>query len=232
MTHESLKRFSFCCMDLVTSKFILADAKISALLKCIAEEQLLCDIITDTLRNFDYEGTLASCCKDGVFELPKDDRSIIALVFCLLFDFDTKKRELSDFLKTYFGGNSNQATFDFGHRVVKSFKHAIEVAVCEIEKFTPDEEIFDAEDELSENLKAKLVTLAKTFMKSAEDSFLPEESRDALKTTAMGFASAVTAGNVQQIKVTFLGMKYTALYFRFPAFLSDIEKILSDCWIL
>ena len=232
MTPESLRRFSVSCMDLVTSKFILADAKISVLLQCIAEEQQLCDIITEALRNFDYEGTLAACCKDGVFELPNDARSSIALIFCLLFDFDTKKRELSDFLKAYFGGNSNQAMFDFGHRVIKNFKTAVEHAVCEIEKFTPDEDIFNAGDELSDNLKAKLVALSKTFMKSVEDSFLPEESKDALKMTAMGFASAVTAGNVQQIRVTFTGMKYTGLYFRFPAFLNDIEKILSDCWIL
>ncbi|HIY78508.1 MAG TPA: hypothetical protein H9728_05640 [Candidatus Borkfalkia excrementavium] len=125
------------CDEVMQSKFIIADTKISDLLKSIASSDLLYAFFREATKNFDYpaaqkkymnympEGTAGK--RKLLF--PEDPEERLAFVFCLLVDFDNKRIDLSDFLSEYFyeDGSVYESFYAFCNQVIKPFKNAVKV---------------------------------------------------------------------------------------------------------
>ena len=95
------------CNDMIDGKFILADVKIRKILNIIEESEILYKYISNCMAGFNFERELQraevkNTFNGGQFVLPQDKNTMVALVFCLLFSFDTKKIDFYQFIKQNF----------------------------------------------------------------------------------------------------------------------------------
>ena len=85
---NSIENFKARMEDLISSKYILADNKVSEVLKTISDSSLLYEIFEYVTENFDYE-TFKSVCfsvdddNRGKLTLPKKDNDVLAFCFLL-----------------------------------------------------------------------------------------------------------------------------------------------------
>lgn len=134
---EELDLFLLRADEFIASKYILADIKIVNLLKAIASSETLVAIFKNCLDDFDYFSAskkylvkspyLAS--DKGEFILPPSSRELLAFVFNLLMDLDTKTVVLGDFIdKYFFVDGSFSAGYDaFMNKMIKPFRNAVKV---------------------------------------------------------------------------------------------------------
>lgn len=132
---RQIDTFLIKCDELMQSKFIIADTKISEVLKSIAASDLLYAFFRDITGEFDYpaaqqkymnyspEGT------QGMRKLlfPEDPQQKLAFIFCLLVDFDSKRIDLSRFLQEYFYGDGSvyESFYAFCNQVIKPFRNTV-----------------------------------------------------------------------------------------------------------
>lgn len=128
-TDKSIYDFDLFCDEMVASKYILADRKISQILKCIAGSRKLYDIIDNCMQGFDFGVALARSKnqdENGINYLipPKNRSHQIAFVFCLLFSFDTNQTDFKMFLHTFYyhPSNPNIEFSDFTAHLIMPFK--------------------------------------------------------------------------------------------------------------
>lgn len=103
---EDIGEFTNAADELISSKFILAEKRISDLLKSIAKNRALMDLFSEALSGYNYsvEFNRSKTAKKGKpkLVLPVNQARKMAYVFCLLMEFDTGKRNLKDFLDEYY----------------------------------------------------------------------------------------------------------------------------------
>ena len=130
---QDLMDFNNICDEFVLGKYILADIKISALLKAIAASEKIKDIVASSVNNFDFNRAYAKFVtenEDGTcsLTLPTKEEDIIAFIFSLLYRFDSKTINFYDFLnKFYFQEDSapGQEFVCFANNIIIPFKTAI-----------------------------------------------------------------------------------------------------------
>jgi len=126
-----LKEFIDCVDSMVYGKFILADIKIKKLMNLIANSEELYKLVSKCCEGFDFAQELSKSevknrFNNGVFNMPKDDKSIIALVYNLFSDVNNKKLDFFRFLSENFYAESNAKAYeDFINIVLKPFENAI-----------------------------------------------------------------------------------------------------------
>lgn len=123
------------CDEVMRSKFIIADTKISELLKSIATSDLLYAFFREITKNFDYAAAqrkYMNFAPDGSTNkrkllFPADPAEKLAFIFCLLVDFDNKTFDLGEFLQEYFyeDGSYYESFYSFSNQVIKPFKNMI-----------------------------------------------------------------------------------------------------------
>ena len=95
--------------ELINSKYILADIKIVNLLKAIAASSTLLALFKNCLTDFDYqEAQKKYLVKNqflggdkGEFVLPPNSRDLLAFIFNVLMDIDSKRIDLNSFINKY-----------------------------------------------------------------------------------------------------------------------------------
>lgn len=148
---EKIINFINACNELVNGKFILADIKISKILKSISESTGVYNLIEEHMINYDFDTEFESCVVvDGTglqrFVLPKEEEKIIPLVFCLLVEIDSKRISFNDFIKAQFpyANNQNEEYDLFAKTIVIPFRNAIadyfNIDVKELEKQSEEQE--------------------------------------------------------------------------------------------
>ena len=95
------------CNEMIEGKFILADVKIKNILNKIEASEELVKFLTASLENFQFDIELQRAevknkFNGGVFNVPQNKQTLIALVFCLLIAFDSKKIDFYQFIKQNF----------------------------------------------------------------------------------------------------------------------------------
>ncbi len=121
--------------DLLSSKYILSEIRITAMLKSIASSETLMAIFKSSLDGFDYENAKSKYLiknqyladTKGEFVQPTTLKDLLAFILNILYDIDAKNIVLSDFLSKYF--YSNGSCFEqynaFLHQMIKPFKIAV-----------------------------------------------------------------------------------------------------------
>lgn len=129
---EELQDFVDACNEFINGKFILADMKISKILKAIAGSEDIYNLLAECMLNFDFESELKKCCvknatESGSFTLPNETYKLIPVVFCLLVQIDSKRIDFNYFLKTQFpyAKGQNEEYEKFSTEVVAPFRDAI-----------------------------------------------------------------------------------------------------------
>ena len=158
----TISSFMSSCDDLISGKFIFAVNKVSNILKAINESPELYEVISECLKNFNYEKEFGRAkvklpTKKGTFKMPEDKTLIIPLVFCMLVEIQENKLDLKQFLADYFDSDDDKSEFEnFAEQVVVPFKNAIAYLfdIDGINKFRPE-----AEKKVVKNLVTILMTL-------------------------------------------------------------------------
>ncbi len=120
---ECLGDFCRACDDTAAAKFILGEKKISELLQVIAGSKKLFAIMADATQNFDFAAELKKAVNGKEFVLPTGRKKQIALVFGLLYAFDTKKLDLQVFIHNHFESeNVNDEFARFGSVIIGNFR--------------------------------------------------------------------------------------------------------------
>ena len=108
---KPVEDFFAAAAEVVRTRYILAEKKINNMMKLVASSRILYDFFGRVLNGFDYEAEVRRCTIDdggrSKLILPKDAKKATALVFCLLMDIDNKNIFLSDFLRSFFLGDSD-----------------------------------------------------------------------------------------------------------------------------
>lgn len=124
-----LKAFNESCEDFLNGKYILAEYKISAILKAVTNSDKLKNIVASCIENYNFSEELKKVCGDNhVITLPADVKGIIAFCFSLLFNIENKNIAFFDFLSAYYGYNDISGLDSyksFAMHIILPFKEAI-----------------------------------------------------------------------------------------------------------
>lgn len=116
--------------DLERSTLIYVDLRLRALLKCLAHYEEFKSVLTICYRGFDYdaekERALGQIGDSYVFRLPKEQKQLVALVSCMLLEFDAGEADILSFAEAYFPSQSKQESFALMcEKVIEPFKRAL-----------------------------------------------------------------------------------------------------------
>ncbi len=127
---QDLKSFNTACDEFVSGKYILADMKIASILKLIADDEKLTNIINSCMLDYDFQVELRKLAVVGenssTLSLPLDDeKDIIAFVYNLLYKFKSNEFDLNKFLTQFYGEENSKQYSEFARNIIIPFKNAI-----------------------------------------------------------------------------------------------------------
>ena len=113
MPNQEVENVLNACDELLSCKFLVAEYKITKVLKAIASSSDVCSLISECLESYNRDREFArTFIQDGHGQfaciMPTEEFKIVALVFCTLADIDNKKIDFTDFVKAYFGKEENR----------------------------------------------------------------------------------------------------------------------------
>ena len=221
MTSNGLGEFLSACDSLKNCKYVLAESKITALLKSIADNKQLYTMFASALYGFDYSKTFSTSIHNGSFILPADNKKAIALVFRILLDIDNGKIELRKFLEAYFYSPMiNESYARFCLEVITPFRtycadiFGQPVAFQDIPiKVGMD----DAYEEVSGRFRADLRTDALDCIAALTDiadrNITGAIDRAEYNACLNGLTRAIEHDDHENMISAFLGVKYAVAYF-------------------
>ena len=130
---QELKPFNNICDEFVSGKYILVDIKISSILKLIAEDEKLTNIVNSCLNDYnfveEFKKHSALNNQTPYITLPSTEKEVVAFVYNLLYKFKAGNIDFYQFLTTYFNAdNDNNKEFsEFAKSIIIPFKNAINV---------------------------------------------------------------------------------------------------------
>lgn len=134
LTRESsIENFDSAMDELINSKYILADGKIGAVLKIVAQSRLLYELFEYVTADFDYQAAKSVCFVAGEgkdkFKLPQKDEDLLALCFLLLMEIDSGKEDVIAFCEKYFSSDEGmqKSYMEFADSLLRPFKTITEI---------------------------------------------------------------------------------------------------------
>ena len=124
---ESLNNFCKLIDSLTSTKYLLVSSKIFDVVTYINSSKLLSDAFSYFTKDFNFEEVLTSCfCIDGEdkrFILPDKNTDVLALVYLLLKEMNSKRLQLTDLLDFFDGGKDYEISYvNFCKEVLIPFK--------------------------------------------------------------------------------------------------------------
>ena len=228
--------FSSAMDDLITSKFILAEKRISTVLQTIAGNPALYDLFRQALVGYNYavEFSKSRSSERGrpKLVLPQNQARKIAYVFCLLMEIDTGKRSLKNFLDEYFFlPRPNQSFTLFASDMLEPFKEITEyLYVNGISSLVDEEEIgYSLRREANEILSGIKEIISRTQMVGTDTK------RDLFIILA-GIENAITPNKADLVKALLIGFNYTVAQSQIYDLVHDhvvaLKALLSDADVI
>ena len=122
---EQIKGFLDACNKMIGSKFILIDKRVADVLKSIAENRAVYNLIAECMANFDFDKEYRQATSTYNFMLPEDPKKLVAFVFCLFNCLDDKKININDLLMKYYSKEKETSPYAlFNQCVTTKFKNA------------------------------------------------------------------------------------------------------------
>ena len=254
---QSIEHFSLRMDELISSNYLLADKKITNVLKTVAASKLFYELICFTATGFNYETYLVSLPKGQYFPLD-NKKNLIAFGFSLFSEIDQKKEDLLNILSLYYNAESFEKMFKlFADNFLVPFKNIVVDVVNELLNST-DGEGASAEAHQSLQIKESVKTESApvqltiesvqptkkylTCYRDIQKILISEKGKiihckhvkDAEKSDLLvlldRFKDCLFRGNKEAIKTAFISYKYAISAFkRIDSEVDDIERILKFC---
>lgn len=207
---ECIDDFVRVCSEMVNSKYILADGKITDILQTIAGSAKLYELVRAAVKGFDFEYELkkAKSTAGGKVSLliPTDTKNLIAFVFCLLIKIDSDEILLKDLLDTFFSCDSGiYEEYDrFCDEVIVPFANAV------ISIFRPAAAP-EPTREAPEKPQSFEVTEIQTALKELSYLALRYSGGEPSEVTLVldEFALAIEKRDKSLVKALYIGLKHT-----------------------
>lgn len=214
--------FYYACCDMVDTKLILADAKISKILKTISVSSELISAVGETLINFnfDIEFSKAQIKNESTtfyFQLPADREKTIALIFQMLSAFDTHQLDLHSFIKDFFVTeveNMSIGFTNFVYTIILPFRDAL----CEKIGFSEPKEKEDIGVDKMENNEDKDflgdffddITVILTQIRESVniDPKIKSDRRDELNITIDALMQSIELYNLKIMNALMISLNY------------------------
>ncbi len=251
MNSSGFEEFFAACDELRNCKYVIAESKITALLKAIADNRQIYAMFASALKGFDYNKVFYECvsASDRMFVLPNDYKNAIALVFRILLDMDNGKIKLETFLEAYYSpGSVNEEYARFGLEIVAPF-----AAYCKM-YFAQNADAADTSllelaparrqngtnllqsapppqtDGLDETLKKDALDCIIKLTDIGNDSINNFADRREYSVCLDGLSRALRLYGYDDIVSAFIGVKYAVLYFfsAMPDILAVYKKLEYD----
>ncbi len=227
---EQYQIFNEACDELQNSKIILADAKVSKLLRSIVSSPTLVEIVGDALVGYNFDNEFSKCVSktaDGTttLNLPSEPYKIVALVFSLLSEFDSHRMDLQEFILNYFkSDNLTQSFENFNRELIAPFQHYMnkfsgqeeedEPVKLDLEEaITPDADVEDEpkEEIVDKDTPSKLFADLKVIFEQIQetiqsDSRLRQEQKDDLNITLEALQETLTLKNFKLLNALLISL--------------------------
>ena len=222
LTRErSLAIFLSATDELINSKYILADSKVGAILKAVAQSRMLYETFEYVTYGYDYSAAKSVCFVDGGVSLPQKDEDVLAFVFLTLMEM----RILND----YFGGDNGMqnAYATFADKMLKPFRDIAEKTFGKIisgEMPTVGKGEKKAENAESQNVKTEKKASAVSYaITLAEDEFARSGSDGAeeLAYILKELRDAEEKSDADKITLACLALKYAVKSIKRPKLDTD-----------
>lgn len=214
MKSDGFGEFLTACEALRNCKFVVAENKISALLKAIADNKQLYSMFGVALYGFDYKTTFTECIGSNVFSLPADTKKAIALVFRILLDIDAGKMSLQNFLEAYFYSVSiNESYARFCLEIIAPFERYCRTLFAKAESLPNDSVPIRDDAKVQSTLKTDARNCVATLMDIAENTITGVIDRAEFKACLNGLTRAIDTEDYDNVISAFLGVKYAVAYF-------------------
>ena len=198
----NVDRFIASINDMLASKYILIDRKISDILLAIADTHDVYNVIAQCMVNFDFKTEWKLATSTNVMKLPNTNEKRISFIFCLLNNIDDKNLDATTVLERYFSYDSTVSPYDlFCKNIIVEFKNLVllklnlkNVEVSAAEEALNSQE-FTEQDEFS--ALAKLIDDFSAFVaaqKKLKHCFIPKNDFIAVLST---FKQAVLNSQVE-----------------------------------
>ena len=222
--------FFYALDEMIGGKFILADIKISKVLKCIADSETLYNLFAKSLVDFNFKQEFRDSVLDkkvngALIALPEENEKIIAYVFHIFVEADNKKIDLQNFINEYFfnpdGYNFSYASFS--RNMLLPFKKAIveSLDLSDIDSELAEDENVEGdgeenmEDEVrtgSENIKmlyAKLmVSLSDLYSAVLKENRIKMEQKEEVYIIVSALNEAIRIQNIKIINALIIPLEY------------------------
>ncbi len=213
--------------DLQNSNLIFVDRNLPAVLKCLAYYPEFRQVLSHCHQGFDYQLEKRKACgkigDSNVFRLPKNPKTLVALVSSMLLEFDAGDMDLVTFASVYFPHPSKQASWDECFvRVIEPFKLALVNLVVdgyEEEQEEVERHIEFASSGLHQQTEYLLVAMAN----AVQEAQLDESVRGEFQVILEGFAAALDSRDSLMIKAIWLGLKHALNTYKLCK--KEIEKV-------
>ena len=228
MSSSGLDEFLTACANLKNCKYVLAENRIAALLKTIADNRQLYSMFSAALYGFDYHQTFSESIVGRSFVLPSEPKTAAALVFRILLSIDSGVMPLQKFLQAYFSGDArneayaiNESFARFTLEIVTPFETYCKMLYAQM--LSSPTGVF-GEDTLAQNyeldnskfneeLKADALNALVTLADIAEQTIGNIVDRDEFIECVSGLQRALRADDGDNIVSSFFGVKFAVAYF-------------------
>ena len=209
--NEAVAAFSAQCDEFIGSKLIMSNQKIRMLLRCMAYYDELKKLAYDCRFNFDYDDeynrAIVNLGTATIFRLPASLRKRVALILCLLLDFDEGRRDFVKFVQDFYrADDKNDSYVGFINGIIAPFKEAVLTLLSDDEKAD-----FELRDEKRIEVNAALSEQAdyyvKTQITAVKDSKLDLDTRKELVFVLDNFITVLNMRDAQLIKAYWIGLK-------------------------
>lgn len=229
---NKIREFATSCDDMINGKFILADVKISNILKSIAQSKELYNLMAECLLNFNFDEEFNKAkvvsFGDTYFKMPEEDYKRIALVFCFMVEVDNRKIGFYDFITKYFQSeqDSGDEYAHFAKMVLIPFKNDV-LNRFNLNSKPKEAPLTKAEITLNEKLIRKLREIKNI---SDINPKVKDRTREEIGIYVKAFIEAIELGNKRIISALAMAFDVTmrkvkalqALYQEFTALLIKI----------
>ncbi len=222
MKADGFGEFIIACEDLKNCKFIIAESKIAALLKSIADNKQLYSMFGAALYGFDYKTTFTECVGNNSFVLPTDPKTAIALVFRILMDIDGGQMPLRNFLEAYFYSESlNESYARFGLDIITPFERYCRMFFSKADapnEALPDDCVMAKQydtlnDKYLNDLKSDALGCVASLIDYADKHITGVIDRAEYNACLNGLIKAIKSQDSDNVISAFLGVKYAVAYF-------------------
>ena len=208
--------FITACDELRSCKYILAENKIAALLKAIADNKQLYSMFAASLYDFNYQATFDECVMGNCFSLPTEPQKVVALVFRILVDLDSGKMPLQNFLEAYFYGESqtNAETVSNVFAELENSRQARGAVATDSGLPAATRAASDnSVERFQADLKNDAIQQVRALIDIADGTIIGQVDNAEYVTCLNGLLDALESRGYKDIIAAFLGVKYAVAYF-------------------